>query len=66
MRPLIVLLLFAGVVLWDFVPVLKGKDRKKIWIYAALLAVSFSVLTLYALDVPLPSFIGMIEGAFGG
>lgn len=63
MNMLIVILLFAGVVFWDYIPVVKAGNKKRTWIYGAFLAVSFCVLLLYSLDVPLPSFDRMLSDA---
>ena len=59
---LIVILLFAGVVFWDYVPIIKQGEKKEIRICAVLFAVSFLVLVLYSLDVPMPSFYQLLNG----
>ena len=65
MNVLITALLFAGVVFWDYVPIVKAGNKKEIWVYAAFLAVSLAVLLLYSFDVPLPSFDRMLEDVLG-
>ena len=50
----IVVALFLCVILIDFLPMGKSPLKDKI-IYLFLTAVSFGVLLLYSLDVPLPS-----------
>jgi hypothetical protein len=50
----IVIVLFACVVLVDFRPMSGASAKEKI-IYLALMALSFGVLLLYSLDIPVPS-----------
>lgn len=65
MRLFIVLLLYAGVVLGDFVPVVKAGKKGEIWAYSVLLSVTFCVLVLYSLDVRLPNPSRLIEDLVG-
>jgi hypothetical protein len=50
----IVVALFLCIILMDFLPMGKAPLKEKI-IYLLLTAVSFGILLLYSLDVPLPS-----------
>ena len=61
MRLFIVLLLYACVTFADFIPVVKARGKKDIWVYSVLLSLSFCVLVLYSLDVPMPSMSRLIE-----
>lgn len=53
MLTLIVICLFAGVVLFDWLPS-KKRPKKHSVIYFALLSVSFGVLILFSLGVDIP------------
>jgi predicted PurR-regulated permease PerM len=57
MLTVIVILLFAGVMAFDFAPQMKRPDarRKDAAVYLALIALSFTVLLLYSLHVTIPS-----------
>jgi uncharacterized protein with PQ loop repeat len=57
MLTFIVLLLFAGVVAFDFVPQIKqaGGSKKTSAVYIVFLIVSFTVLLLYSFGVEVPS-----------
>lgn len=61
MRLFIVLLLYACVILADFVPVVRAREKKDIWVYSVFLSLSFCVLVLYSLDVRIPSLSRLIE-----
>ncbi len=50
----IVVVLFLGVILADFIPIGQVPLKEKI-IYLLFTAVSFGVLLLYSLNIPLPS-----------
>ncbi len=58
----IVIALFAGLVLFGYVPGRKKRRRKENIFYAAALAVSFAVLILYSLSITLPSPTKAIDG----
>lgn len=50
----IVIFLFAGAVVFDFLPKLKNQPKRNKIIYLALIGVSFIVLVLYSFDVTVP------------
>lgn len=58
----IVLALFVGIVLIDYIPNRKSRKRKENVFYGAVLTVSFFIVLLYSLGVTLPSPTEAIEG----
>lgn len=58
---LILIVLYAGVVLFHWVPLVKEKNKKAAWVSAVLTVASFAVLLLSLLDVRLPGPRGPIE-----
>lgn len=50
----IVIFLFAGAVVFDFLPKLKNQPGKNKMIYLALIGISFIVLILYSFDIVVP------------
>ncbi len=63
MMPAIVIALYAAVLALDYRPRLKGRPKGEKALYLALMAVGFSVMLLYALDVKVPSPAKPIEQA---
>jgi hypothetical protein len=62
MLTVIVLLLFAAVIVFDFVPQAKqGAAKKDKAVYLAIIAVSFIVLLLYSFNITVPSPTGPIQ-----
>lgn len=50
-----VILLYFIVILLDFIPVWRQRQTKQTLVYGALLAVSFTILVLYSLNIPVIS-----------
>ncbi len=71
MLSVIVVLLFAGVVVFDFVPQIKRKvaSKKDGAVYIIFLIVSFAVLLLFSFDVKVPSpsvpIMNIVSALFG-
>lgn len=62
MLTVIVLLLFAAVIAFDFVPNVKQCKRKKDnVVYIAIFTLSFAVLLLYSFNIVVPSPSGPIS-----
>ncbi len=57
----IVILLFAGTVLFDFLPKMKNEPPKNKAVYIALISVSFIVLVLFSFEIIVPSPAGLIK-----
>lgn len=57
----IVIIVFIGIILFDFIPNRKSRKKKENVFYGAILAVSFCILALYSLGVTLPSPTKAIE-----
>jgi hypothetical protein len=57
-----VLSLFTGAFLFDFMPVIKDGKKKNIWVYGLLYTVSLLVLILFLMDVKLYSPTQLITG----
>ncbi len=57
----IVIVLFTGIVFFDYIPRRKNRKKKENIFYAAVLAVSFFILMLYSLGFDLPSPTKAIE-----
>jgi len=51
----IVVILFAYILVKDFIPHWKSTGTKDKFVYGVLMLASFSVLILYTFDVPIPS-----------
>lgn len=66
LNPYIVIFVFAIVVLFDFIPHLKNRKRKEIWVYAIILLVSFVTLFANNIGLEIPSPIMPIERALEG
>lgn len=54
METFIVLVLFLGVAVLDFAPIIKNGKNKERWVYGVLFGVSLCMLILYTLDIPVP------------
>ena len=65
MRITIILILYFFIIIFNFLPVIKEKQKKEIWIYSAFLFVSFIVLVLNNFSVKLPSPTNMISDFIG-
>lgn len=61
----IILLLFALILILDYLPGFKSRVKRANFVYALFLAVSFCVLLLYSLDVPIPGPTRAIQAAAG-
>ncbi|HEX3047442.1 MAG TPA: hypothetical protein VHY08_22005 [Bacillota bacterium] len=51
----IMTVVYALFVVFDFIPVFRGKKRKLIWLYLSLLILSYSLSLLIGLGVKIPS-----------
>lgn len=65
---LIIMALYAGVILFHWIPLVKSKNKKEIWVSSVLTAVSFVILILYTFNIyvysPSQLFESMIHAAF--
>ena len=55
MLTVLVILLFACIVFYDYIPLIRGKKKKECQLYGCFLAVSFVTLILSSLNIFLPS-----------
>lgn len=46
---------FTFIILLDFLPLIKARQKKECWIYGCIMAASFVVLVLSSLNVNIPS-----------
>lgn len=65
MMTAIILVLFALILVLDYLPGFKSRAKRANFVYALFLAVSFCVLLLYSLDVPIPGPTRAIQAAVG-
>lgn len=56
----IIIILYSGIILVDYIPVIKNRDKKIIWVYSIFLIFSFITLILYSFKMPIPSFYKII------
>lgn len=56
---IITLFVYLGVIFFDFKPIVQNKNKKEIIIYSILMLISFTLVTLFILDVPIPSIFGL-------
>lgn len=56
--------LFISIFFFDYLPILKAKDKKTSWVYGALFVSSFVVLALMAVNITVPSPSGPIKFFF--
>lgn len=61
----IILILFALILVLDYLPGFKSRVKRANFVYAFFLAVSLCVLLLYSLDVPIPGPTRAIQAAAG-
>lgn len=61
MLTFIVIFLFAGAVVFDFLPKLKDQPEKNKIVYLTFIGISFIVLILYCFDVVVPGPTEPIE-----
>ncbi len=61
MLTVIVLALFTGAILLDFLPKIKKRQKKVNIVYCLLLVLSFGILMLYSFGVKVPSPTQAIE-----
>ena len=56
----IVIIIYSGAVLLDFIPIVKSESKKEYLLYLALLAISFTMLILYGFNVKVPGPTNLI------
>jgi hypothetical protein len=65
----IVIVVYFLTVLFDFIPIVKSGKKKEYLVYLTFLAISFTVLILYGLDIKVPGptdlIVNSIKGLFG-
>jgi len=57
----IVIILYLCVVIAEFVPLIKEKNKKQTWVYAIALSISFCVLILVGIGFSIPGPSGLIK-----
>lgn len=51
----VILCFYFFIIIFDFYPIAKKKNKKESWVYLVTLIFTFCILTLYGLDVTVPS-----------
>jgi len=54
MVTVIVILLYSFVIIFDFLPILKDRDKKQVFVYGLFLTASFCVLILFSFGIRCP------------
>lgn len=55
MKIAIVLILYISIIIFDFIPLVKKRNKKEIWFYLSILIVTFIVILLDSIDINVPS-----------
>lgn len=65
----IIIVVYCLTVIFDLIPIVKNGRKREYMVYIALLAISFTVLILYGLDIKVPGptdlIVNSIKGLFG-
>lgn len=61
MEVIIIVFVFVLVFILEFIPIIKAKQKKEIWIYSIALSISFCLLVVKALGFDIPSPFKPIE-----
>ncbi|HHT38562.1 MAG TPA: hypothetical protein GXZ95_04025 [Mollicutes bacterium] len=51
----IVLIFYTFIIIFDFIPLIKKKLKKEIWIYSTILIITFIVILLDSIGINVPS-----------